>query len=507
MVCEKCGTQLDSDSKFCTQCGSPVTAGEEKVAAAGFFSNKKNILILAAVAALILFGVVAALVLSGLPTTVYVDDFITIDYQGLSTQGTAEIGMNTDDLTTRLQAEMSQEAAYMMMSRLSDTYRLELTKTESLANGEEVYIIFFMDNEIAKEYGIQFKLRRDTVKVSGLQEPVFLDLFAELKLVYTGCTPYTQVTLENNSTNEFIQNEVFYYVHNRTDLEEGEPFTIEASYSLERATELGYVILADFKEYTASNLPQPQLLDPFDHVTVTFSGLEGQGRAACKVTGEIDFLSWLDFTFDKNTELSEGETVTLSYTVRDNENPLLYGYKLAEGTTRQYTVPKLGAYVTDFNQLSQAGQQQLIGKATEIAKLYLTKESSDNKTDEVHVFGPHAYKNGQLSYAEGLENVKLDAVIACQSSNFDWHTKELYFIFTVEITGHPNIQKDKVTGAFWLRITNPIVTGDGTLGADLDSNYVFIASPYVYLSVDALNTAMQNSIYNPVIYTPSDEAA
>ena len=509
MFCEQCGAQLDNDSKFCLSCGTPVTpqeappAAPAAPAAPGFFSNKRNVMITCIVAAVLVVGIIAAIIIAGLPTPIYMDDFITIEYEGLSTQGTAYLRFDEEAFEKRLLQEMSRQEMEIMARRLQNTMiEPDLDKTSELTNGDELHISFFLDNEIAKDYGVEFKLRNETVKVVGLQEPIFLDLFADLKLTYTGCSPYSEVAVENTSSNSFIQDNVRFLVDNYYDLEEGETFTVSASFSEYDANEAGYIILESEKEYTASNLPQPTLLDPFDYVNVTFSGLDGNGRANYEKTGDIDFMDYISFEFNKQASLVEGDTIALTYSIRYNADPLKYGYKLAETTFKQYTVPKLGKYLENFTDITGAEQQKIINKAVEIGKLYLTKEDSNNKTGTMHLVTAYNYSN-QLSRATGLSNVKLHSVVTAKTSKYSSHPT-LYFVISVDIAGHPNIEGGSATGYIYMTLSNAIVKGDGTLEVNYDSNYVFSVSSSVYLGYEAINDNVLNGLYEPVTFTPAN---
>lgn len=506
---------MDNDSKFCLNCGAQATPNAAPAAApvaapaapAGpsFFSNKKNVLILGIVAAVIIIGIIVGVVIANLPTTIYMDDYITIKYEGLSTKGDAYMDFNSEAFMNALKAEMTEQEAYTMMARLENSGSiLELEVPENLANGDEIHILFSFDNEIAKEYGVQFKLKNDTIKVEALQEPVFLDLFADIELTYTGCSPYSKVEFVNNSTNTFIQEEVSYYISNNYNLEEGETFTIEAYFSEYDAEEAGYIILESNKEYTASNLPQPTELNPFDYVTVNFTGLAGNGNATYTVNDEEnDFMNYyVRFEFNKSSALSEGDVITLAYTIRYNEDPLQYGYTLTETTTKQYTVPKLGQYITDFSQLTESGRNSAIASATEEAKYHLTKESSDNNTSYIRLYNTGFSSLNELSYATGLSNVKLHSVIAAQDQGWWSNTNYLCFIFTVDITGHSNITGTNGTGYFYMYLKNPIMKGDGTLEFDFENNDL-LYSRNCYLSYEDLKAYHLDSFEVQTPYTPA----
>ncbi len=522
MFCEKCGQQLEDASRFCPYCGAANDSAEPAVAAApapapetppapakpGFFSKKKNIVLFSVISAVVILAIVAVCILTGLPTTIYMDDFIRIEYSGMSTQASAYITVDSDLFSQRLLEEMTEAEMNVMLSRMAAAgVTLSLDKTDDLSNGDSLFISFYMDNDIAKDYGVKFELQNTDVLVSGLQEPVYLDLFADLKLVYTGCSPYSQVFLENNSENDFIRDYVSYSINNSYDLEEGETFTVEAYFSQYTANDMGYIILETTKEYTAANLPQPLLLDPFDYVDVTFSGLEGNGRANCqKYTDEVDFMYYINFEFNKRSSLIEGDIITLSYTVSGNRDPLQYGCTLTEGTTKEYTVPKLGSYLTSIDQLTTDEQQKIIDKATEVAKLYLTKESATNMTGSMYLDGTGFTGGNNLSHAENLSNVTLHSVILAKPNQ--WYSYNyLYFVFTVDITNHPNITENdgNAVAAIYMTLSAPIARGDGTLEVDYESSYIFSVDNDVYLSYDALYEDYLKNLYEPTVVTPTAE--
>ena len=533
MFCEKCGAQVENDSKFCLNCGTPVTPQAAPVAVAApagpsalakFFSNKKNVTITAIVAAVVVVSIVVACILINLPKPIYLDDYMIIEYEGLDGMGTAYMYVDEDALMEALEEHLSEEDIEVMLTRLAKKgLDFSLSKTNELSNGDKIPLVLEVDNDIAKEYKIEFKLRNSTTTVSGLKPstqldlfkdlvityegfapnayiriestsdnefirnyvtysisgsyyveegktftieayyseyeaieqgylikessktytatnvpvPVELDLFADLEFVYTGCSPVARVQVVSKSDNEFIQNYVSYYVNNYYDLEEGETFTVSASYSYYTAEQYGYIINADSKEFTATNLPQPVELNVFDFVKVNFTGMAGNGNASYEITTDDDFIRYyVNFQFNKSYDLSEGDQIALIYSVSSYVNPLEYGYTLPDTGSQSYTVPKLGQKLTDFTQFTSEEQARLLNYVLSEAEGYLTKDGAAASGITLRNTG---YSIGnQLSYATSLSNLKVESVIIGQEGS--WYVSDcLIFVVTVDIVGHPNL--------------------------------------------------------------------
>ena len=597
MFCEKCGAQVENDSKFCLNCGSPVTPQAAPVAVAApagpsalakFFSNKKNVTITAIVAAVVVVAIVAIIIISSLPAAIYMDDYMKIEYSGLDGMGHAYMTGDGEQLMKDLQKHMSEEEVELMMTRLMKKgMTFELGKTDELSNGDKIPLILEVDNDIAKEYGVVFKLRSETTTVSGLKAstlldlfadlvityegfapnayvrvestsdnafiknyvnysvsdgyniengdtftveayfsnseameqgyliketsreytasnvpvPVELDLFADLEITYTGCEPYAKVTVTSKSTNEFIQNYVSYYVTNGKNLSEGDVFTVNASYSSYTAEQHGYIINEDTKDYTATDLPEPVELNVFDHVQVIFTGIEGKGKATYKVTTDDIFIkSYVRFQFNKSTNLSEGDAIALIYTVSSYVDPLEYGYKLTETTSKSFTVPALGKAVTNFTDLSSVEQNRVMEFVLKEAEGYLTKEGATASGLTLYNTGYSA--GNQLSNATSLSNLKVKSVIYGQQGSWTV-TNYLVFVVTVDISGHPNLPatNGSATGHYYFYVSSPIVKADGTLENDLEDSLV--RGNYCYKSYEDLCEFYLDNIKNQVVFEPN----
>ncbi|MBO5952975.1 MAG: zinc ribbon domain-containing protein [Oscillospiraceae bacterium] len=511
MFCEKCGKEVESGSRFCQNCGATVAVETVPAAAstgvpigqkvAALLKDKKKAPIVYGVGAAILAAIVLIIVLVSLPRTVVLDDYITIQYDGLSTVGTAELELDEEGLMKDLGKDLTMKELNTLYAALMKAdFKLELDTTENLSNGDNIHITFSYNEEALKQYDVRIKLKKDTRTVEGLQEPVFLDVFEKLELTYEGCAPYTKVTVTDTSGNPFIQDYVTYRVENGTKLSEGSEFTVHASYSDYDANEKGYIVKESSKKYIAVNLPQPKELDVLSYITVDFSGIEGRGVAKYTLDSELSFLSRLRFTFNKSSSLKEGDVITLSYTNPYNMDPLEYGYTFTGATAKQITVPKLGAYVTDFSQIPEAEGTKLLKWVEERARYYLTAEKSKNGMESMKLTGTDYSSGNELSHAEATGNVKLHSVVAGKR----YSTQYLVFVYTFDITKHPNVTENggNVTNAcIYLYLTKPVLKGDGTLDVDYTDHGDLYCKTTCYLTYEALESEYLKTLTEQVVYT------
>lgn len=596
MFCEKCGTQLPDDTKFCTNCGAVI--GQETAAAAAaapaavavakkpITINKKTMIIGAAVIAVVIIAIVLFSWLSGRPDTVVLDDYINVEFSGLSTKGEADLDFDLEKMVMDLAGDDKDEAAEMYYV-FRDSMEIYLDKYSGLSNGDTVTICFDWVEEVFEEYDLKLKLKNDEITVEGLREPEFLDLFADLEFTYSGyapnasvsvtytgsneyiinnvyfyvnggyglsegstftveasfsnwdaedkgyiitetsktftatnvpqptvldvfadleityegCAPYADVSVKYVGDNTFIRDYVYFYVNNGSNLSEGSTFTVQASYSEWNAESYGYIIEVSSKEYTASNLPQPVELDVFQYITVTFSGTEGNGKASYKMAETDDyFLKYcLNFSFNKSSGLTGGETIALMYSVDSWVDPLEYGYTIPAVTSKQYTVPTLGKEATSFNDLTAEGQAAVLAKLDELTQKYLNKTVADNKTGNMYLEGTEYSSGNQLSYAAAVENIKLHSVVTGGYTSWWSEYRYMVFVYTFDVVGHPNLS-ETTNACMYFYVEDPVAMANGHMEGNLEN---IEANTNVYLSYEALENDFLYKFTTKDVYTPA----
>jgi len=242
-------------------------------------------------------------------------------------------------------------------------------------------------------------------------------------------------------------------------------------------------------------------LNVFDHVEVIFTGIEGKGKATYKVvTDDVFVKNYVRFQFNKSSNLTEGETIALIYSVVSYVDPLEYGYTLSETTSKNFTVPALGKNLTNFTDLSSEEQTRVMDYVLKEAEGYLTKEGAAASGLTLYNTGYSA--GNQLSNATSLSNLTLDSVIYGQQGS--WVTTDyLVFVVTVDIAGHPNLPatNGSATGHYYFYLSSPIVKADGTLENDLESSLV--RGNYCYKSYEDLCEFYLDNFKNQVVFEPN----
>jgi hypothetical protein len=145
----------------------------------------------------------------------------------------------------------------------------------------------------------------------------------------------------------------FQYSLDRTSgLANGDEVTVTFTYDNEAVKPYKIQFTGDTAVYTVEGLPELEDMDPFEGLTVSFTGISPEGQVEYTYSGNSGFLDDYAFQCDKTDGLRNGETVTISvsesYEAAANEA----GYRLAE-KSREYTVEGLDEYVTGYAELTE----------------------------------------------------------------------------------------------------------------------------------------------------------
>ena len=230
--------------------------------------------------------------------------------------------------------------------------------------------IDFDTDKLEQDYGKQittrFKkqmknLKDDTFGLSSLTASLYdgyeADLFAE-----------TCATGSADKTKNLSNGDVVTYTWDDNSDEAEEAFGVKVKY-----TDI---------TYTVSGLASVNTFDAFDGVDVEFSGISPDGRATVNSLPTAAEAQGLYYTLDENSDLSNGDTVTLTvHSNRDDFSDCIDKYgAMPQATEKTFTVEGLNEYVTSADTLSDSVLVSLQNQAEDVFKSYAAQRFSNGQT-------------------------------------------------------------------------------------------------------------------------------
>ncbi|MCR5688279.1 MAG: hypothetical protein K6G58_09695 [Lachnospiraceae bacterium] len=200
--------------------------------------------------------------------TVELADLAKVEFSGINGEGVATASVD-DDAVDALLSSVKEEhdSSWFSNDEVEDgdyaKFRQSLTYSVpngmGLFNGAEVTVVGACDRQIAKKLKIDIKGSSGTFTVNGLRDAVKLsmdEVFAGLKVSFSGISPNLEISLENTSPNPLVGRMKFEILNPQEYYAEGDTVRIQAVYTEDMCIETGYAVDLPaeecVKEYSAS---------------------------------------------------------------------------------------------------------------------------------------------------------------------------------------------------------------------------------------------------------------
>lgn len=171
-------------------------------------------------------------------------------------------------------------------------------------------------------------------------------------------------------------------------------------------------------EYTVEGLEPIQDVNPFDDITVEFSGTAPDGYAYYNNNSSIDYVRYCSFSFDKSSGLKNGDVITLTVSEDDAEYALSNGYRFTE-TSKEYTVEGIAYYISTISDLSESDLTKLKEAAREeIIDDYGWKDYYATVSDISYVGAMLAIPKDS-SYTQNVMVMVFSAKVSSTDGDFD----------------------------------------------------------------------------------------
>ncbi len=148
--------------------------------------------------------------------------------------------------------------------------------------------------------------------------------------------------------------------------------------------------------YQMSQLEETATFDPFKDVKVTATGVAPRGEATLSYTGEYPIG---DFLFiDKSTDLSNGDVVTVTLALDDEDSFVREYGVVPESYSFDYTITGMDAYITSAAQIKEEDKAAYKAQADDVVRAYCAELGSDYVVDSSAYLGEYflAAKDGDV---------------------------------------------------------------------------------------------------------------
>lgn len=214
----------------------------------------------------------------GLGGKIDIEDYVTVEYTGFDGKGSVDFDIDYDELTLALldkcksqikkmikenESEYSvDEFAYLMASAFN-----VYTEAEDLSNGQVITaeIDFEGHKYLFEEYGFNIDLSPISYTVEGLQEPVSVDVFENMEVVFEGISPKLRVSFKEKEVGKYGFSVTYklntsgYY----NNFKIGDNLNIVAQFSEGSAIDKGYIVTSTEKTITIDNtMAESYIQDP-----------------------------------------------------------------------------------------------------------------------------------------------------------------------------------------------------------------------------------------------------
>ncbi len=299
-----------------------------------------------------------------------------------------------------------------------------------------------------------------------------IDIFSEVSVEVTGYNGYGEVTFSEGDWLEEVVDQVEEHLSLREESEifDAVEFSYEPSEGLSNGDTVTVTVDVDedvFDEYklkleseTATfpveDLEEIQEFDPFENVTVTFSGYAPNGMAKVETTSDETGLS-LDYDLDVDSGLSNGDTVTVTllsyYTEEELEEYWLSFFFIDTATEQTYTVEGLTSYAASLDEITEDMLTKMDSQARDVISSNI---SSGMDTENGEIFnGADLLGYYFLTTKDGYES--------------NYVQNEIYLIYQINAdwTGYTDGDAGTFSYFYYVKFENALILDDGTCSVDL----------------------------------------
>ena len=378
MFCKKCGAQLEDNAVFCGNCGArmdeaPATVNAGVTAQSGATAQAaatgKRKIVAMALAAVVLVVAVVAIVNGN--KKINLNKYMTVEFSGYETKGNATWVFDNDSFE--------------------------------------------------KDYGRKLKLNESRLRKEFAAEGLNYDSVMSL-----GLADYSATGLLAESVSGTLSQ--------TEDLSNGDEITFDWDENMEELNEyFNYKFKYSEMSFTVSDLEEIQTFDPFDGISIIYTGIAPQGHAEISNSTSGDLYQHITYDMDKSSGLSNGDTITITASYNygaDLEDYTAENFGMIPSeTTKTYTVEGLGKYICELEEIPDTLLTSMQQQGVDILNARAATWKDEAKISSISYLGSYLL-TAKNSDGYGNNNMltlvfKVTASVDCDDT--DVHDKISYY--------------------------------------------------------------------------------
>ena len=313
--------------------------------------------------------------------TINLNDYVKVTFTGSNGYGKPELSLDEAGLQIAIDkaAGKSDEEKLGAVWAASGAMQGEWSASEGLSNGDTVtYHFTASQEELAKLSKVRFRFKDITVKVTGLPEREVYDPFSEIEVTFEGFSGKGKVKIQ---TKEQTVKGLTFKASQPEGLSNGDTVTITCeapngdldAYLAER----GMAAEKSSCDVTVSGLTEMTSFDPFEYITVSFTGISPNGSIQVEQAGMP--VGTLQFICEESGHIMTGQTVTLKIDSTGYGDIVDFCAKYGYTPSRlscEYTADSLNRYATSLDDVSEEVLVRVDRAAEDFMQAYANKGMS-----------------------------------------------------------------------------------------------------------------------------------
>lgn len=226
-------------------------------------------------------------------------------------------------------------------------------------------------------------------------------------------------------------NDISYELDKSDKLSNGDKVKVKYEFDNEKAAEIGLKFKGEDKEFEVKGLKKVKEINPFDDLTVEFSGISPNAKVEITSDSSEDVISYIRFEADKTSGIAKGDKITVTVDVDEDYILKNYGCKLKE-TSKEYTCEDVDEYIIKYADISTEYLETIKTQAQDVINSYFAEEKEYIQAGKLTFEGVYFLTNKDVS-TWSSHNI-LDVVYSTTVKSKDKSFKKTKVYIPVEFT-------------------------------------------------------------------------